>query len=238
MADRPNAPEGRTGDSMALQCVLMRSSTRNWHLALIVAALATSVLLFSGKHVLSAMLFALEQRFPPIALGAEQQVDGIIAPGGDFKRFEIAVKLAQRFPRARLLLITGGQIERARTYAMKQGIPDTQLMIEARSRSTYENARFSSTLLHPHPCQHWVLVTSAWHMPRAVGTFRKAGFKVLPSPVFHTIPQRDTLGIAIHEWLGLLAYWFLGRTDALFPAPGGGPLVSHMRDHAGSNCAS
>jgi uncharacterized SAM-binding protein YcdF (DUF218 family) len=226
----------RGGQEIGLQCV--RTSTGIWLLALIVAALAISVLLFLGKHALSAMLYlALEQRFPPIALGAEQQVDGIIAPGGDFRRFEIAVNLAKRFPRARLLLITGGQIEQARTYAMKQGIPDTQLMIEARSKSTYENARFSATLLHPHPCQRWVLVTSASHMPRAVGTFRKAGFKVLPWPVFHTIRQRDTLGIAIHEWLGLVAYWFLGRTDALFTGPDGGPLVSHTRHDAESDCA-
>jgi len=135
-------------------------------------------------------------------------------------------------------LITGGQIEPALTYAMKQGIPDVQLMIEARSTSTYENARFSTTLLHPNPCQRWVLVTSASHMPRAVGTFRKAGFKVLPSPVFPTIPQRDTLALAIHEWFGLVGYWFLGWTDALFPGPGGGPLVSHTRPDAASNCAA
>ena len=215
----------------------LRSSTRIWLLALIVTALAISVLLFLGQHALSALYLALEQRFPPIALGAEQQLDGIIAPGGDFRRFEIAVNLAKRFPRARLLLITGAHVEQARTNAMKQGIPDTQLMIEARSKSTYENARFSSTLLHPHPCQRWVLVTSASHMPRAAGTFRKAGFKVLPSPVFHTIRHRDTLGIAIHEWLGLVAYWFLGRTDALFPGPDDGHLVSHTRHDAASDSA-
>jgi uncharacterized SAM-binding protein YcdF (DUF218 family) len=225
---------------MALQCMLMRSSVRIWHLALIVTALATSVLLVSDKHALSSMPYlALEQRFPPIILGAQQQVDGIIALGGDFKRFEVAVELAKRFPRARLLLITGAQYEQARTYAMRQGIPNTQLMIEAQSTSTYENAQFSTTLLLPRPCQRWVLVTSASHMPRAVGTFRKAGFKVLPSPVFHTTNsrQRDTFRIAIHEWLGLVSYWFLGRTDALFPGPSGGPLVSQATHNAWSDCA-
>jgi uncharacterized SAM-binding protein YcdF (DUF218 family) len=208
---------------MAFQCMPMRCSVRIWYLAIVIA-LATSMLLFLGKHPCSSMLYsALEQRFPPTILHAELEVDGIIALGGGFKRFEVAVQLAKRFPRAKLLLITGAQIDQARTYAMKQGIPDAQLMIEARSTNTYENARFSTTLLHPAPRQRWLLVTSAFHMPRAVGTFRKAGFKVLPLPVFHTtdIQRRDTLRIAVHEWLGLVSYWFLGRTDALFPGPGG-----------------
>jgi len=213
----------------------MQSCVRAWHLALIVGALATSVLVVSGRHALSNMLAsALEERFPPITLGPEQQVDGIIAPGGGFKRFEAAVELARRFPRARLLLIAGGEIAQARTYAIKHGIRDTQLLIEARSTSTYENARFSAALLHPRPWQRWVLVTSASHMPRAVGTFRKAGFNVLPSPVFHptNIRQEDTLGIAIHEWVGLVGYWLLGRTDAIFPGPGSGALVSQATHHA------
>jgi uncharacterized SAM-binding protein YcdF (DUF218 family) len=206
----------------------MRSCVHTWHFVLIVASLATSVL-FSGRHSLSSMFAsALEQRFPPTALGPEQQVDGIIAPGGEFKRFEVAVELAKRFPQARLLLIAGGEIEQARAYAIKHGIPDTQLIIEARSTTTYENARFSAVLLHPRPWQRWVLVTSASHMPRAVGTFRKAGFNVLPSPVFHPtdIHQHDTLRVATHEWVGLVSYWLLGRTDAIFPGPGGEALVT------------
>jgi hypothetical protein len=66
------------------------------------------------------------------------------------------------------------------------------------------------------------------HMPRAVGTFRKAGFEVLPSPVFHLsdIRQRDTLRIAIHECAGLVSYWFPGRTDAIFPRPSGEDRVA------------
>jgi uncharacterized SAM-binding protein YcdF (DUF218 family) len=192
--------------------------------------------MFLCRQPLSRMLAsALEQRFPPISLRSEQQVDGIIAPGGEFKRFEVAVELAKRFPRAKLLLIAGSEIEQVRTYAMRHGIPDARLILEARSTSTYENARFSASLLRPHSCQRWVLVTSSWHMPRAVGTFRKAGFEVTPSPVFDNIRQQDTLRIATHEWVGLVGYWFLGRTDAIFPGPGDG-LVSQAARHASSDC--
>ena len=86
----------------------------------------------------------------------------------------------------------------------------------------------------PQPGQRWLLVTSASHMPRAVGTFRRAGFPVIPYPVGYTtsgLPD-DYWGIrleastnlvrvdvAVHEWLGLIAYWLTGRTDALLPGP-------------------
>ena len=69
-------------------------------------------------------------------------------------------------------------------------------------------------------------------MPRAVGAFRNAGFRVLPYPVDYSTPQRvmlsftpdfvsnlETLDHAAHEWLGLAAYYFLGCTDTLFPGP-------------------
>jgi hypothetical protein len=71
-------------------------------------------------------------------------------------------------------------------------------------------------------------------MPRAVGTFRKAGFDVLPLPVFYPtdIPQRDTLYAAMHEWVGLVSYWFLGRTDAIFPGPS--QAAHNARAYAGS----
>ena len=80
--------------------------------------------------------------------------------------------------------------------------------------------------------ERWLLVTSAQHMPRAVGCFRRVGFPVEAYPVdWHTFPRwqpRFSLqfgaGLAltdavVHEWEGLLAYWLTGRTSALFPAP-------------------
>ncbi|MGC1792500.1 MAG: ElyC/SanA/YdcF family protein, partial [Pseudolabrys sp.] len=76
-------------------------------------------------------------------------------------------------------------------------------------------------------------VTSAMHMPRAVGVFRKAGFEVDAYPVDYlttgaeelwTLPRALMGGIGItdlvvHEWIGLLAYWITGRISELFPGP-------------------
>ena len=54
---------------------------------------------------------------------------------------------------------------------------------EGRSRTTWENAQLSAEMLLPQGVKRVVLVTHAWHMPRAVWSFRKAGFEVVPAPV-------------------------------------------------------
>ena len=69
-------------------------------------------------------------------------------------------------------------------------------------------------------------------MARAVGCFRRVGWSVLPFPVdyntepnvgfflkFNLVAGLKLLGLAVHEWIGLIAYRALGRTESLFPAP-------------------
>jgi uncharacterized SAM-binding protein YcdF (DUF218 family) len=94
---------------------------------------------------------------------------------------------------------------------------------------------FSKALVMPKPGERWLLVTSAYHMPRSVGLFRKAGFAVEPYPVDWRVGGRDDLldftktasdglsrtDTAVREWMGLVAYWLAGRSDALFPGPDG-----------------
>jgi uncharacterized SAM-binding protein YcdF (DUF218 family) len=88
-------------------------------------------------------------------------------------------------------------------------------------------------LVKPKPGERWLLVTSAWHMPRAIGCFRRAGFKVEAYPVDRParpiaeelLPSRTLAGglhqtdQAIHEWIGLGAYWVTDRTSELLPGP-------------------
>ena len=73
-----------------------------------------------------------------------------------------------------------------------------------------------------------LLVTSASHMPRAVGVLRHAGWPVLADPVAYKAEPGWTINLAehllrleraMHEWLGLVAYHALGRTDTLLPGP-------------------
>jgi uncharacterized SAM-binding protein YcdF (DUF218 family) len=197
----------------------------------------------------------LEARFP--IPGVPARLDGIIVLGGAVEpeisyahgqialndaaeRITEALALAQRHPEAKLLL-TGGdatvlprlgdtEAEVMRAIFVQLGVAPERLLIENRSRNTFEDAALSRDLAQPKPGEIWLLVTSAWHMPRAVGCFRKVGWAVLPYPVdFHSeaAPRPDfalsghlaLLDLIAKEWAGLVAYRLLGRTDTLFPAP-------------------
>jgi uncharacterized SAM-binding protein YcdF (DUF218 family) len=105
--------------------------------------------------------------------------------------------------------------------------------MEGRSRTTYENAAFTRPLIHPAPGERWLLVTSAYHMPRAMGVFRAQGLNLEAYPVdWRTRGWADAkrpfltlsgglgrLDTAVHEWVGLIGYRLTGRTQELFPAP-------------------
>src|SRR5262249_28769389 len=113
------------------------------------------------------------------------------------------------------------------------GIPGSRLILEDQSRTTAENAVFSRALAMPKAGERWLLVTSAWHLPRAVGAFRQAAFPVEAYPVDYRTPGAAGLWIpfgsvstglrrtdtAVREWFGLVTYWLTGRSTALFPAP-------------------
>ena len=106
-------------------------------------------------------------------------------------------------------------------------------LLEDRSRNTIENAVYSKEVARPKPGERWLLVTSAYHMPRAVGVFRKVGFTVEPYPVdWRTRGAQDELrpfasvgdglrrvDTAVREWVGLAVYWLTGRSSELFPGP-------------------
>ena len=122
----------------------------------------------------------------------------------------------------------------ARELFASVGMDTSRIVFENRSRNTCENAIYTAQLVKPIEQQTWVLITSAMHMARAVGAFRKAGFRVLPYQVDYTTYQSaldfapadflptvvrnlDRLDYAVHEWLGLLGYRLFGCSDTLFP---------------------
>jgi len=113
------------------------------------------------------------------------------------------------------------------------GVERERLILEGRSRNTYENALFTKELVTPAPDETWLLVTSAFHMPRSMALFRKAGFAVQPWPVDYRTSGAEGIGfftdnpvdslqtstLGIREWIGLVAYWLTGRIDEPFPRP-------------------
>lgn len=203
------------------------------------------------------LLYSLEQRFPAY-VEDERPVAGAIVLGGalfpnlSFDRKQLAVgdaaervislaDLSRRRPDLRIIF-TGGngslvEADVAEAAALARfggtlGFEPARIIFERKSRTTAENAQDTKPLLPPDADARWLLVTSAWHMPRAVGTFRAAGIDVVPYPVdYRTSPQRifrpepsitsglDRVDTAVREWLGLFVYRVTGRSSALFPAP-------------------
>ena len=215
------------------------------------------VLAISFLPIGSLLMNALENRFPPwdAARGAP---DGIIVLGGSLDpdtsldrgrpivataadRMVAIAYLARQYPSARIIfsggsgsLIPGQPAEADFIYPLldELGVPRARVMLENRSRNTEENAEFTKAIADPKPGERWLLVTSAWHMARAVGCFRRVGFPVEAYPVDWHTPRHVSLApslepaknlvrtdIAVHEWMGLVAYWASGRTSELLPGP-------------------
>ena len=132
---------------------------------------------------------------------------------------------------------------------MQMGVPAERITIEDKSRNTDENARFTAAIVHPEPPQRWIIVTSAFHMPRAMGVFEKAGFQPIAYPVsFYTLgrwpdnlrlsywPGRNLriFELALHEWIGLAAYWASGGSIVSFRDRGAQPDRSRSSLAAGA----
>ncbi|WP_108894150.1 YdcF family protein [Palleronia abyssalis] len=154
---------------------------------------------------------------------------------GGAERFVEAMALTRRFPDARVVVSGGsgalmdlrndGTVQRdiAESFFAGQGLDQARLTVERMSRNTSENARNTTDLLAGERAGTWVLVTSAFHMPRALKSFRRAGWDdIVPWPVdYRSGPARglewnfaDNLGgltVALKEYVGLAAYAVLGR---------------------------
>jgi len=206
----------------------------------------------------NVMLYPLESRFPQwdpargapdgiIVLGASIEAELSVAHGTPVTRSApdrmiAAAALALRYPNARVVFSGGSanllsndarEADFAGAVFESLGINKSRLTMERRSRNTFENAEFSKALVAPKPGERWLLVTSAFHMPRSIGLFRKAGFPVEAYPVDWRVGGRDDLftfsnqalqglwrtDAAIREWMGLIAYRATGKIDELLPAP-------------------
>ena len=209
----------------------------------------------------SILLIPLEDRFARADLATGGPIDGIVVLGGGEdarvthhrqtptlndagERLTEAMSLARRFPAARIVF-TGGATEilgkathgadAAELFFREQGLDLRRLTLERQSRNTHENVVLTKALVAPLPGQRWLLVTSAFHMPRSMGCFRQAGWDVLPWPVdYRTAGPLERLELfanpvdglrrldfTLKEWVGLAVYRLTGRSNALFPGPAG-----------------
>lgn len=223
-----------------------------------VVASVAALAIFGYSPLGTVLLVGLEERFPPwdasrgapdgiVILGGAinpnlSAARGIPIAGSGIDRVLAAARLARQFPNIRIVFSGGSpnlfpSPAREADYGAQVidsfGISPDRVLQERRARNTAENAEYSKALAQPKPGERWLLVTSAYHMPRAAGAFRKAGFPVEPYPVdwrtsgrrsvfrfsVHFIAGLATTDVAVREWIGLLAYWLTGRTSELFPGP-------------------
>ena len=211
----------------------------------------------------NALILPLEDRFartnldqppPPTGFivlgGAEDRLVGTAAQGADAERGRRADRgdgdarpqiprgedrLQRRRCRHSLFLRQRG--DGAQRLLTEMGVAPDRLILESGARDTYENAVYLKAELGKlgllGPGKRWVMITSAYHMPRAMASFRQAGFDVEPWPVDYRTRGRADLtrpfdkvseglrrvDVATREWVGLFAYWLAGRSDLVFPAP-------------------
>jgi uncharacterized SAM-binding protein YcdF (DUF218 family) len=204
------------------------------------------------------LLAPLENRFPSnVALPAA--ATGIIVLGGATSpelsarwdqpelndaadRLTSFAYLSSLYPSAQLIF-TGGngsinqqdypEADSAQILFKQLGLADKAVLYESQSRNTVENVHNSKRLVQPKPEDSWILITSAYHMPRSVGVFCSNGWPITPYPVDHRTRSGELLridydfsgnlsllSVAVREWVGLIAYRLVGHTGNLLPADG------------------
>ena len=237
---------------IALQVLTLIKAARSPRIARACATGALALLLVIGWLPIPDLLVRpLEQRYAEIAPDADLRAfDGVVVLGGAMEagyiamdhrqplltdaagRMTAVVAMAQKYP-SMPIVFTGGEgdlfgtgpseAQRAGHFFTTMHLSESRIVLEDRSRNTYENAVFTGQLAGIDKRKRWLLVTSAWHMPRAMATFEKAGWNVTAYPVdfrtgnstpltrYSLAMGADRWQLVLREAIGLAAYRLLGR---------------------------
>ena len=210
-------------------------------------ALSTLWLYLCSTSLVAGLLMAqLERHFPPRAMSVIEPAGAIVLLGGAMRgdvhmgtlpdmnqqadRLVQAVAL-YRAGKAPMLVLSGGahpkhrpEAEQMQQVLQVMGVPGASMVLETRSRTTYDNARFTAGLLQQHGIQRALLVTSGFHMRRAMATFRAQGIDVeaVPTDFQRMIDASGGVGLmpsvanlyrttlALHELVGYQVYRLRG----------------------------
>lgn len=220
------------------------------------SVLAFSLIMIGCLPLGEWIIAPLENRFPAnVALPAN--AEGVIVLGGAAlptlsntwgqpelnaaaERLISFYYLANLYPDAKLVFSGGNglvgeqeykEASTARVIFEQLGLNGREVLFEGDSRNTIENVKNSKAMLNPTAAEGWILVTSASHMPRAVGIFCQQDWHVTPYPVDHQSRTGELLRLnfnfaenltlfksAVREWLGLITYRALGHSNQLLPS--------------------
>jgi uncharacterized SAM-binding protein YcdF (DUF218 family) len=213
--------------------------------------IALALVFLGSSPLVSDVYYRHERQYPPIPIAQSPTADAIVLLAGDISipippRVESQIRgnrsvhtlRLYRAGKAPLIIISGGNVfpqegfrpEAAYTADLLQewGIPQSAIIFEGNSRNTRENAMETSRLLKNRQLNRVLLVTSAFHMPRALATFRGLDIDAIPSPssisaelaqptLLNWIPSLDGLGTmqsVVHEKVGIFVYRMRGWIDA------------------------
>lgn len=206
------------------------------------------------------LLTYLETRYPA-SIEMPEKIDGIVLLGGAFEahtakatgqisandnieRAFCFVDLAKKHPEAKLVFSGGAgdlvhpdamEADVAKRFFALAGLGDRTIVYEEKSRNTYENVLYSMEALDPKNTQNWVVTTSAYHMPRTMGIFKKFGWRITPYQcdmrtdgtydVFRTLPNItgnfQSLNIAMKEIVGAAVYYVTDKSAFILPPSSG-----------------
>ncbi len=201
--------------------------------------------LLGFNAVPEALMRSLESRFNVPSLTSKDKYSGVIVLGGATgnpviykahgqvplgdaaERMTVSIALMRKFPNFELIF-SGGEgrlvptgtteAELAGVFYTEQGLDMKRVTLESQSKTTRENAQRVAALLGERCKQPWLLLTSAWHMPRSMAEFQSVGCDVTAYPVdFRTGKETSWVEYsmarslmswqtALHEWLGILVY--------------------------------
>lgn len=236
------------GGTLVLLFVAALLRKRRPRIATICGAIAAvSLYAFSTFAVANRLGATLEAGYPPVALNDVPAADAAVILGGSLHipspsrpctelaessdRLWMGVRL-YRAGKAPLILLSGANIllmgekgvseaKAAQGLLREWGVPEQAMLIEEKSQNTHENAVFSKAILDARGLKRVLLVTSAFHMSRAVAIFHRAGVEVIPVPTdyltgwqdrafwMQLIPEPENLALSkimLREWLGFWVY--------------------------------
>ena len=209
---------------------------------------ALGVLLVCGSPLATELFLRHERQYLPVTMEFTPEVDAIVVLGGTIglpieprvnseiggNRLLHAFRL-YKAKKAGIIIVSGGNVfpqreiksEAFYTAELLQewGVPEEVIFVEGGSRNTHENAIATKKLMELRQIDKILLVTSGFHMPRALATFRAAGIDAIPAPSSYSIVDYSrppilnwmpSLGnlrkmqAVIHEKLGILVYRYRG----------------------------
>ena len=161
-----------------------------------------------------------------------------ISVNGSAERLIESVSLIKKFNKSKVVFSGGsaiinrpdlGHSQVAKSFYKKMGLDESRIIFEDNSRNTYENILFSKNIAKPKKNENWLLITSASHMKRATLIGYKHNWEFIPyavdfktkkifkfAPSFNLLSNINSLQYGSHEWIGLISYYLMNRTDKIF----------------------